>query len=40
VTLTVWTNLTVDLDEVPTANTLVLKVLDQIYTVSPLSPAS
>ncbi len=36
VTLVVWTNLTVDLDEVPTANTLMLKVLDQIYSVSPL----
>jgi D-alanyl-D-alanine carboxypeptidase len=38
VTLVVWTNLTVALDEKPTANTLMLKVLDQIYTVSPLSP--
>lgn len=38
VTLVVWTNLTVSLDENPTANTLMLKVLDQIYTVSPLSP--
>jgi len=37
VTLVVWTNLTVSLDEKPTANTLMLKVLDQIYTV-PLSP--
>jgi D-alanyl-D-alanine carboxypeptidase len=38
VTLVVWTNLTVSLDELPTANTLMLKVLDQIYAVSPLSP--
>ncbi len=38
VTLIVWSNLTVDLDEVATANTLMLKVLDQIYTVSPLAP--
>jgi hypothetical protein len=30
VTLVVWTNLTVSLDEQPTANTLMLKVLDQI----------
>ena len=37
VTLVVWTNLTVSLDEKPTANTLMLKVLDQIYTVSPLA---
>ena len=38
VTLVVWTNLTVSLDEKPTANTLMLKVLDQIYKVSPLAP--
>ena len=37
-TLVVWTNLTVSLDERPTANALMLKVLDQIYVVSPLSP--
>jgi D-alanyl-D-alanine carboxypeptidase len=36
VTLVVWTNLTVSLDELPTANALMLKVLDQIYVVSPL----
>ena len=36
-TLVVWTNLTVSLDEVPTANALMLKVLDQIYVVSPLT---
>jgi D-alanyl-D-alanine carboxypeptidase len=36
VTLVVWTNLTVSLDEKQTANTLMLKVLDQICDVSPL----
>ncbi len=40
VTLVVWTNLTVSLDEKPTANALMLKVLDQIYAVSPLAPAA
>jgi D-alanyl-D-alanine carboxypeptidase len=40
VTLVVWTNLTVTLDEKPTANLLMLKVLDQIYAVSPLAPAA
>lgn len=39
VTLVVWTNLTVSLDDIPTANTLMLKVLDQIYALSPLTPA-
>ena len=41
-TLVVWTNLTVSLDEKPTANVLMLKVLDQIYVVSPTGgpPAS
>jgi D-alanyl-D-alanine carboxypeptidase len=38
-TLVIWSNLTVSLDESPTANALMLKVLDQIYAVSPLSPA-
>ena len=38
VTLIVWTNLTVSLDQVPTANALMLKVLDQIYVVSPIPP--
>ena len=38
VTLVVWTNLTVSLDEKQTANALMLKVLDQIYVVSPLQP--
>lgn len=37
VTLIVWTNLTVDLEERQTANVLMLKVLDQIYVVSPLA---
>ena len=36
VTLVVWTNLTVSLDGSPTANALMVKVLDQIYVVSPL----
>jgi len=40
VTLVVWTNLTVSLDEAPTANALMLKVLDQIYVVSPLAAAT
>ena len=39
VTLVVWTNLTVSLDESPTANALMLKVLDQIYIVSPIQPS-
>jgi hypothetical protein len=38
VTLVVWTNLPVSLDEKPTANALMLKVLDQIYIQSPLAP--
>ena len=39
VTLVVWDqNLPVSLDEVPTANAIMLKVLDQIYVVSPLTP--
>jgi D-alanyl-D-alanine carboxypeptidase len=36
VTLVVWTNLTVSPDGKPTANTIMLKVLDQIYVESPL----
>lgn len=36
VTLVIWTSLTVSLDGLPTANTLMLKMLDRIYTVSPL----
>ena len=39
-TLVVWTNLTVSLDEQQTANTLWVKVLDHIYVVSPLQPSS
>ena len=39
VTLVIWSNLTVSLDEQPTANALMLKVLDQIYVVSPLPPS-
>jgi len=35
VTLVVWSNLTVSLDDAPTANALMLNVLDQIYAVSP-----
>jgi D-alanyl-D-alanine carboxypeptidase len=40
VALVVWTNLTVSLDEMPTANAVMLRVLDQIYVVSPLRPPS
>lgn len=40
VTLVAWTNLTVSLDGNPTANALMVKVLDHIYAVSPLSPAA
>ena len=36
VTLVVWTNLTLSLDGQHTANSIMLKVLDQIYSVSPL----
>ena len=36
VTLVIWTSLTVSLDGLPTANTLMLQMLDQIYVVSPL----
>ncbi|MER8579615.1 beta-lactamase family protein [Mesorhizobium sp. M1423] len=39
VTLIVWTSLTLSLDGKPTANALMLKILDQIYAVSPLAPA-
>lgn len=35
-TLVIWTNLTLDPDGVATANTLMVKVLDAIYAVSPL----
>jgi len=37
VTLIIWANLTVSLDQTPTANAIMLKVLDQIYAVSPLT---
>ena len=40
VTLIVWTSLTLSLDGKPTANTLMVKILDQIYTVSPLQKAT
>ena len=41
VTVVVWTNLTVDVDSMrQTANSLMLKILDQIYVQSPLAPAS
>jgi D-alanyl-D-alanine carboxypeptidase len=36
VTLIIWTSLTISLDGQPTANTLMLKMLDRIYMVSPL----
>jgi D-alanyl-D-alanine carboxypeptidase len=36
VTLIVWTNLTISLDGHPTANSIMLKMLDRIYMVSPL----
>ena len=38
VTLVVWTNLTVSLDGAPTANAIMVNVLDQIYTASPRPP--
>ena len=36
VTLVVWTSLTLSLDGKPTANSIMLRLLDQIYAVSPL----
>ena len=39
VTLIVWTSLTLSLDGKATANTLMVKILDKIYTVSPLQKA-
>ena len=39
VTLVVWTNLTVSPDGKPTANSIMLKMLDQIYAESPLRQA-
>ena len=38
VTLVLWTNLTVSLDGRPTANALMLKLLDRIYVASPVPP--
>src|SRR5919106_1716091 len=35
VTLVIWTNLTLALDGQPTANALMVKILDEIYAVSP-----
>jgi D-alanyl-D-alanine carboxypeptidase len=35
-TLVIWSNLTVSLDGKPTANTIMLNVLDEIYATSPL----
>jgi D-alanyl-D-alanine carboxypeptidase len=40
VMLIVWSNLPVDLDERPTANLLMLKVLDQIYVTPVTTSAS
>ena len=39
VALVIWTNLTLDLKSQATANTLMLKILDEIYAVSPLQQA-
>ena len=36
VTLIVWTNLTLSVDGQHTANSIMLRMLDQIYTTSPL----
>jgi D-alanyl-D-alanine carboxypeptidase len=36
VTLIIWTSLTISLDGQPTANIIMLKMLERIYTVSPL----
>ena len=38
-TLIVWMDLPVSLDGQQTANTLMLKVLDQIYKMSPPAPS-
>ena len=38
VTLVVWTNLCFSVDSQPTANAIMVKLLDQIYVVSPLQP--
>jgi D-alanyl-D-alanine carboxypeptidase len=39
-TLVVWGNLTLSLDNQYTAQTIMVKVLDQIYTLSPLAPTT
>ncbi|TJV90544.1 MAG: hypothetical protein E5X84_15795 [Mesorhizobium sp.] len=39
VTLIVWTSLTLSPDGKATANTVMVNILDQIYTVSPLQKA-
>jgi D-alanyl-D-alanine carboxypeptidase len=36
VTLIIWTNLTISLEGQPTANSLMVKMLDKIYAISPL----
>ncbi|MCW0214260.1 MAG: beta-lactamase family protein [Pseudonocardia sp.] len=40
VTLVIWSNLTVAPDSRPTANVLLVEVLDQIYSLPPASPPS
>jgi D-alanyl-D-alanine carboxypeptidase len=41
VTIALWTNLTLDVQkEQQTANTLMLRILDQIYVTSPFTPAA
>jgi D-alanyl-D-alanine carboxypeptidase len=40
VTLVIWTNLTLSLDGKPTVNSIMLRMLEQIYTVSPLFPVA
>jgi D-alanyl-D-alanine carboxypeptidase len=37
-TVVIWTNLTLSLDNRYTAELLMLKVLDQVYATSPLAP--
>jgi len=38
-TLVVWTNPSLSLNEVQTANAILLKMPDQIYVMSPLPPS-
>lgn len=40
VTLVLWSNLTVAPDSRPTANVLLVKVLDQVYSLPPQAPPS